>query len=446
MKWVVLLIFIALVPIIRSWLIANPRKAPMLWTAFAFLPFVLDSWKTIIAPISWATWAGYSRGAEVSLLDFVAVAIILSRPPGSSNKFPLLWLWIVMVFAALLSAIQATFPMASFFVVWQLFRCALIFMAAAIIMQAPQGPNAILRGMVIGVCLNLIVAVEQKLSGTLQPAGLFRHQNMLGLVLHFVIYPCLAVALSTKKGWWLWLGTFAALILAVLTASRATIGLTGLGLILVIMLSLARQPTGRKAGIAFVIFVGLIASIPVSMSVLQNRLNASALTSFEDGEREAFKKAAALMLADHPMGVGANHYVYVANKEGYSERGGVIWNTGSRAAHVHQAFLLFSAETGYIGFIAFVLFMTVPAITALTTSWKSRSLDNDLTIGLAVSFFIVNLHSLFEWAIATYQAQVFVALGMGGVSAALSKYRRAGKARHRPPRTNVPLNTVANES
>ena len=35
---------------------------------------------------------------------------------------------------------------------------------------------------------------------------------------------------------------------------------------------------------------------------------------------------------NHPMGVGANQYVIVADSKGYSQNAGVIWNSLSRGA------------------------------------------------------------------------------------------------------------------
>ena len=55
------------------------------------------------------------------------------------------------------------------------------------------------------------------------------------------------------------------------------------------------------------------------------------------------------MIADHPLGVGANQYVIVANTGGYSARAGVPWNTDERAAPVHDAYYLVTAELGFLG-------------------------------------------------------------------------------------------------
>src|SRR5690606_8871892 len=108
-----------------------------------------------------------------------------------------------------------------------------------------------------------------------------------------------------ERRWHTLAAPLSAAMVAVLTASRAALGLTALGLAFVLVLSGLRRWTGRKAFIAALglLLVGCLA--PLAMSSFERRF---AATPFERdyGEREAFNRAAALMLADHPMGVGAN--------------------------------------------------------------------------------------------------------------------------------------------
>ncbi len=52
MKWVALLIFIGMVPVLSAWLRDNPKLAPRVWLVMGLLPFVMDILHLIIAPIS----------------------------------------------------------------------------------------------------------------------------------------------------------------------------------------------------------------------------------------------------------------------------------------------------------------------------------------------------------------------------------------------------------
>ena len=119
--------------------------------------------------------------------------------------------------------------------------------------------------------------------------------------------------------------------------------------------------------------VGAAVLVPFALGSLQTRLgNASVLA--EDQEREAFKRAAAMMLADHPGGVGPNHYVlFIANTQGYSERAGVIPAASSRSTNVHNVYWLVAAESGYFGLITFVLFLAQPPLSAFWLGWFHRN-------------------------------------------------------------------------
>src|SRR5262249_10000451 len=155
----------------------------------------------------------------------------------------------------------------------------------------------------------------------------------------------------------------AGLVIAVLTASRGTIALDCLGLATVFVLSALRQwappkAEGLWAGVAAVAVVA-----PFAASSLQQRFHGGPELglSEEDSERLMFKKAADLMLSDHPMGVGANHFTVIANLGGYFARAGSTWAAG-RASNVHNVYWLVAAETGYIGLVAFVAFLVPPLV------------------------------------------------------------------------------------
>src|SRR5258708_24919325 len=111
-----------------------------------------------------------------------------------------------------------------------------------------------------------------------------------------------------------------------------------------------------------------------------------------------------MMVGDHPMGVGANHYVIVANTEGYSDRAGVIPTSGSRGANVHNVYWLVLAETGYVGIAAFLLLLAQPLFMAFRTAWSHRrDWRGDVLLGLGVALLAVYVHSLLEWAFLTFQ-------------------------------------------
>src|SRR5215470_12125826 len=80
MKWAFLAIALVALPPLSGWLRRNPREMPKVWMLMGFLPFALSPLHLYMAPISWAFWPGYVKGAELSLLDLLALAIYLSHP------------------------------------------------------------------------------------------------------------------------------------------------------------------------------------------------------------------------------------------------------------------------------------------------------------------------------------------------------------------------------
>ena len=213
----------------------------------------------------------------------------------------------------------------------------------------------------------------------------------------------------------MWLGPVAGAIIAILAASRATLGLAGAGVVLLLVLSLARRPTARKRGVAAMGIIGLAIAAPLAMTTLSERFKESPLGGYD--ERAAFERAAWAMVHDHPLGVGSNQYVIVANAKGYSNRAGVIPTFGSRSAHVHNAYLLNAAEAGYAGLIAFTVMLIWPIVVALRCAWRfRRDPRGELLLGLATALIIVALHSKYEWIFVTTGLEYFYALAVGMIA------------------------------
>jgi|CXWL01.1.fsa_nt_gi O-antigen ligase len=430
MKWVALLMFTALVPVLTAWLRENPRLAPRIWAVMGFLPFVMGSWHLIVAPISWAMWPGYVKGVEVSLLDAIALAVYLSRPRVRVRS-PFMIALSAYILAVLLSAAFASVPDAAVFYAWQLARVFLVFAAVARVCADERGPSALIFGMIIGLCLQAGYSIEGRLSGTLQASGSMGHQNLLGMISHFAVFPALAMLLADRKHRMSVFGVAAGAIVVILGASRATMGLAAIGFVALLLLSIIRKPTSRKTMIVALGLLGLVAATPLALSSLAKRFEAAPISGNYD-ERVAFERAAKMVIADHPMGIGANQYVVVANTQGYSDRAGVVWNFGSRAANVHNTYLLVTAETGYLGLAAFLSVLLNPIVTAFRGAGRNRKDGRgDLMLGLGVSLAIVAIHCFYEWVFVNEAVQYLFAIDVGVI---VGLARQAAVQKRRIPR------------
>ena len=114
------------------------------------------------------------------------------------------------------------------------------------------------------------------------------------------------------------------------------------------------------------------------------------------------------------MGVGANQYVVVANAQGYSQRAGVIWNYGSRSAHVHHLYLLAAAETGWIGLVALTSLFGWTVLRGFAFAFGNRrNPRGDVVLGASIAVVVAAFHSFYEWIFATASVQYVFAISLG---------------------------------
>jgi O-antigen ligase len=428
-KWAALAVALAAIIPLAAWLRRNPREVPKIWVVMGFLPFVVQDAHLYMAAISWAGWPGFVKGAEVSVIDLLALALYLSLPRNGFT-LPFRLSMALYFLAVLLSAFQTPVPIATLFYAWQLARMFLVYAVVAKACADERVVPALLTGMTIGLCLQACVSLWERFGlGILQAGGTLGHQNYVGLVSHFVTFPAIALLLAGERGWQPIAGPLMGLISAVLTVSRATIGLLGIGFLGLFSLSILRQPTSRKVLLlAASVAVASIAA-PFVLSSFAERFAAQQPEGNYD-ERAAFEKAAGMIISDHPMGVGANYYVVSANTGGYNTRAGVAMVIGSDSANVHNIYYLVTAETGYLGLVTFLLMLLQPLVVAFRYGWRCRDRRGDLLLGFGMSLFIVYVHSYFEWIFITFSAQYMFALVAGSVAGIAMQlgYRRHSQA------------------
>jgi len=416
-KWAFLIVIAALVWPVSAGLRRNPDRRLRVFAVAAFLPFVLSTMHLYWAVDSW-NWVGYVKGAEVSLLDFIALSICLSLP-RQEGRLPFRWSMALYLAVTVLSAFQAMFPVAALFYPLQLgrvfFVCVTVYRGVGADRRVPE---AVLKGLAAGIFVEVAFAGWQRMHGVLQTPGTFASQNLLGMISQFVIFPFFAAMLGGRQGRLAPTVVAAGLVIAVLTASRGTIVLDCLGLATVFVLSALGQWTPRKAKVLWAGVAAMAVFVPLAASSLQQRFHGGPELglSQEDSERLIFKKAASQMLEDHPMGVGANHFTVVANLGGYFTRAGEEWLAG-RASNVHNVYWLVAAETGYIGLIAFVAFLLPPMIAAFRCSFRNvGDPRGDLLLGLGVALLVVYIHSFEEWIFVVFETQYLFAIVTGLVA------------------------------
>ena len=272
-KWVSLIALLGatlpLVPYLRS----NIRLVQFIWALVGFLPFVvgLDSLHLYMSAISWPEWPGFSKGIEITVLDTLVFSLYLSLPRGA-NPLPFRAAIALYLCSTLLSVITARVPEAALFYSWQIARMFLLYAVVERACANPLVPVALLKGMAIGLLVQVPVVLWQRFGlGMLQTPGTTIHQNELGMLSHFVVFPFFALLLTGRAGRWPAVVFPAGVIVELMTTSRGTIGLAALGYMLVFTLSAFRGWTSRKARIlaVFVVAAGVVA--PLAISAIDKR-------------------------------------------------------------------------------------------------------------------------------------------------------------------------------
>ena len=438
MRIIGLLIILLSIPVFIAWLRRYPRQRKWAYLGVGILPFVIAALNLDAALVTWPAWPGYAKGVLVSLLDALAIAILVSsRAP--LKKLPFFLLFLSYLSAVALSMVVSSLPMSSFFYFFQVARVLLIFVAVASFAGNPHAIRWLSLGLALGAIFQAVVTIEQRLSGVVQAAGTMGHQNLLGLMLHFVTLPLLALLLAGERNKLIMLGVLSALIAVALGASRGTVGFAAIGIVLLLTLSLARRATSHKWKIVGFGFIALAIVAPIAMTSFQERFTIRPVNVGSDEERQAFERAAKSMWHDHPMGVGANQYVVVANSEGYSERAGVIWNWASRSANVHNMYLLAAAETGWAGVLTFIALLLIPALRGLVFAFRNRrDQRGEVVLGVSVTVMVLGLHGLYEWVFVVYHAQYVFAIALGVVAGCMRQMKSERRIRAKPAKLQQP--------
>jgi hypothetical protein len=431
-KWIILIALIGSLGPLTMFLRSQPKYLLHACFFMGLLVFFLDPYLNI-SPITWS-WTGAVKGFELSLLDVIAFAIIFATP---SVRFPVglkvgLAIYLTGMFVATFNATQVT---PALFTIWQFMRAILVFVAVARATAVVRdAPIALVGGLGIGLMIEAIIAANQYAGGNTQPGGTLGHRNLLGLMSHFAVMPAFALLLAGRRTKTAAMVVVAGGIVALAGGGRATVGLYAIGLGITTLVSIRHKLTGRKSAVAGAAVLALVLAAPAMLWAIDRRSDAAKASS--DQERRNMVRAARMIIADYPFGVGPNQYLIVANIGGYSSRAEVAWNASNRAAPVHNTYLLVTAEVGFLGLIGFIsIFFSAITVGLRSLKRLPSGERTDLAIGITATLIVAAAHLAYEWAFATYYVQYVLAMSMGtlvGITAASRQRSAAARAWRRP--------------
>ncbi|WP_432199788.1 O-antigen ligase family protein [Erythrobacter sp. W53] len=422
MRWVALAVILASLPAFIAYLQASKARRDHALIAIGALCFAAGTLQADAALYTWPMWNGTVRGMLISPIDTLAIALIVTRAKQSIYG-PFMALIALFAIPILVSISVSSVPLGSTFTLFQVLRMLLVVIAVTGELTRPGAIRSLLIGLSLGLMAQGGFVIYQKLTGVVQASGSLSHQNILGMMVELAILPLIAAVLEGEKSKWIYGGVFAGLIVVAGGGSRGTMAFVVAGIAVLILLSLIRNNSPRKMKIVGAAVAASLVFVPLGYATLKERFGEYSFVTSED-ERNAFNRAATAMADDHPLGVGANLYVTVSNTQGYADRAGVNWNFGSRAAPVHNAFLLARAETGWAGQISLVLLFSVPLIIGLRIAFRNRQgMFGGIALGSAVAILALTVHNNFEYVWFIEQPQRIFFINMAIIAGCVQSYR-----------------------
>jgi hypothetical protein len=442
MKWLVVATAVAAAYLLGTWLRQHPRRALTAWSVLGVLPFVQPGFPALkVGLAARPLFPGYTHGLEVTLLDVLALSLFLSLPPAR-RPAPLFFLRVSFLIVVAASVAQAAHPGAAVFVVWQFVRMYFLFGVVARASSDPRVPAAVLRGLTVGVLVTCALGLAQRyLLGYHEVHATFGHQNGVGLASNFGVMPAFALLLGGRANRLSTGAPAAGAVAVILSLSRGSLLMLIVGTSVVFLASL-RHFSWRKLGVGLVAFLvgGLL--LAKALDQLEARFTGRSYGTFGGGavldERARLELASAIMLREHPLGVGPNHHTWALHAGGYLQRAGILARgEATDNIKVHNLYWLVATEMGYPGIVGYLTMVLGILGVTLRGAWVAReSRRGDVLLGLGVAMLLFHVHGLLEWIQLSMTMQYVFWLS-AGIAVGLT---RSPASRHSRP-VGRPANT-----
>ena len=186
-----------------GWLLSRHRL--MERAALALLAF-MPSWfpaKLTLMLGSVELYRGHTKGFEASLIELVAIALIVSaalrREPGFRLLPPGAWLYLTWCALSCLSLFGAMNPTYGFMAAVKFTKVVLVFIGAFHALRDEEDFRWLLHGLAFSLVLQVLVGLKMRyLDGRWQVHGWFEHQNPMAMWAYLCALPLLSVALAPQ--------------------------------------------------------------------------------------------------------------------------------------------------------------------------------------------------------------------------------------------------------
>lgn len=403
-------------------------------------------------------YRGTARGVGVSLIDVLALAVLVSsllipryarRPwflPASVLIFLAYFAYCVFSVAAAPQWMYGLWELAN------LPRALLILLAGAAFVRTKRELGLLVLGLCFAVCIQTLYASKQRfISGMFRPQGTLDHANSLSMYMCMVGPALLAAGLSEFPKYLRWFALFCAglaSLCVLMTLSRAGLPIFAFVMGGVALMCSTWRVTRRKLIVAGVLSAATFFVLLKSWDQLSARYGQASLTEeivAVDGEnRGIYWRWAMMMVEDDAFGKGLNNWSYVVSKT-YGARVGFGYEdyddikTAPEKADIpsiryappaHALAALTLGELGIPGLILFGLVWLRWFQVGAMFLW--RRLERDPMHRMGIGFFFATmgifLQSVTEW---TYRQQsLFLTFHlMMGALASLAYARSRARAK-----------------
>lgn len=407
------------------------------------------------------TYRGHTKGFEGSLIEVLAIALIVAaartRGPGFRLLPPGTLPYLGWCGLMLFSLLHAYSPVHVWMAFTKFSMAVLLYIAGSHFLRDERDLAALLRTMAGMVILMMLVCLKMRLlDHKFRTVGWFEHQNPMAMWSYFAAMPLLALGLRAetpqRDALLYFAGTGAAGINVILSVSRGALGAFAIGCAAVMFLAYLRGPSKRLIAATI---LGSIAGVLVAATTMNSVFARMKEEKARDGEedlRVVMIAQARAMLADSATGIGWNNYGIANSRpiERYSlimeewdaSRGFRIYEENYVANPLTESYYwLILGENGYPGIIGCALFFawTLWMCGRCTARyWKTG--PGWFAGGVLVAIALHYAHSQLE-RVLTQTKNLSLWLLILGVVAGLEARRRAGKPQPfatpaAPPRRN----------
>ena len=371
-----------LLPPVAGWIMRNIRwmqrgtflaMCIMITSGF----FRAQEWGLTIHSI---LYRGHCRGFHFYWAEVAALVVIWASMLGDWKRFrffpPGFWLYALHVAACSISLFNADVLLYGLFPLVKMIKIVVVFVAAFNFIKNDSDLRFVLISLGIVMLWQLIVVIDQKyVLKIYQVWGTFEHQNSLCMFTIMLGMVFLSLAMGPKRRssmFFLFLFVACAAIVQS-TLSRAGLFIFAAGTVATVCASLLDRPTRRRlavlGGLTCVGILGLAMTLDTIVARFNDYGNDESKRT-----RDQLNIASALMLKDHPLGIGWNNYAVEINYPIYSQHID-DWNlkNGNKVDRHYQKGIVESlwwlhlAETGYQGLISYLL------IVLLFLWWNFRN-------------------------------------------------------------------------